>query len=265
MAQQRGIGGWPISDDLAKVHDAVIGYAVGVQATAAERFNKTAEGPASHAALLTIHRIAIVTHRSIRSLCEMGWTQVTPTLIRTLLDLLASCYAIVSKHDDSEYMAFKYMCVDLLKIIKDPDTAEELRKQDQQQVEKMRQQLKESDIKRADAFIANDKFMPYWFCPEFSTPGKIFKDEIPQLFFMYRQFSGTSHGSFIGSVLFSDSPDAPSIDPQENPVRTTSAIVGSSRLLLDVSWARGTFDGVTKPDEYKKLLRDYILPWKDKV
>jgi Family of unknown function (DUF5677) len=263
VADQNGF--WPIADELAKLHDVTIDYAVRIQTAAAAKQEKTAEGPISHAALFTLHRIAIVTHRSIRSLCETGWTQVTPTLIRTLLDVLASCYVIVTKQEDAEYMAFKFMCSYLIQAIGDADTAEQLRKQNQQQLEKMRQQLKGPDIKRVDHFIAKFKPQPYWFCPEFSSPGKIFKEAIPRLFDMYRQFSGAVHGSFVGSVLFSDSPDAPSINPQENPVRTSSAIVSSSRLLLDISWARGTFDGVASEGEYKGIVRAYILPQKSKV
>ena len=211
MADQQGF--WPIADDLAKLHNVIIGYGVHIRAAAAAKQERTAEGPISHAALFTLHRIAIVTHRSIRSLCETGWTQVTPTLIRTLLDVLASCYAIVSKHEDSEYMAFKFMCSYLIQAIGDPDTSDELRKHDQEQLDKMREQLKGPDIKRVDDFIAKFKPQPYWFCPEFSSPGRIFKDAIPRHFEMYRQFSGAVHGSLIGSVLFSDSPDAPSINP----------------------------------------------------
>ncbi|MFZ3217080.1 MAG: hypothetical protein WA192_13570, partial [Candidatus Acidiferrales bacterium] len=98
---------WPIPKDLGTLHDVIIGYAVRIQAVAAAKQEKTAEGPISHSALFTLHRIGIVTHRSIRSLCETGWTQVSPILIRTLLDVLASCYAIVSKYEDAEFMAFK--------------------------------------------------------------------------------------------------------------------------------------------------------------
>jgi hypothetical protein len=179
------------------------------------------------------------------------------------LDVLASSYAIVSKYEDSEYMAFKFMCSYLIQTIRDPDTSEELRKHDQEQLDKMRQQLKGGHIERVDDFIANFKPLPYWFCPEFSSPGKIYKDLIPRLFDMYRQFSGTTHGSFIGSVLFSDSPDAPSIDPQENPKRTRSAIVASSRLLLDISFARGQFDGIAALAEYQDIVKTYVLPQKD--
>ena len=116
----------------------------------------------------------------------------------------------------------------------------------------------------ASDFVANFKPLPYWFCFQFLNPGRSFKDLIPRLFDMYRQFSGSTHGSFIGSVLFSDSPDASSIDPQENLARTRNAIVASSRLLLDISFARGQFDGIADLAEYKEIVKTYILPQKGK-
>ncbi len=259
-----GKGYWPIPKDLDTLHDVIIEYAVRIQAVAAAKQEKTAEDPITHSALFTLHRIGLVTHRSIRSLCETGWTQVSPILIRMILDVLAGCYAIVSKYEDAEYMAFKFMCSYLIQAIRDPDTSDELRKHNQEQLDKMRQQLKGEDIKRVDDFIANFKPLPYWFCPQFLSPGRIFKDLIPRLFDMYRQFSGSTHGSFIGSVLFSDSPDAPSIDPQENPARTRNAIVASSRLLLDISFAKGQFDGIADLAEYKEIVKTYILPQKHK-
>ena len=123
MADEKGY--WPIPRDLGTLHDVIIGYAVRIQAVAAAKQEKTAEGPVSHSALFTLHRIGIVTHRSIRSLCETGWTQVSPILIRTLLDLLASCYAIVSKYEDAEFMAFKFMGSDLIKAVRDSNTSDE--------------------------------------------------------------------------------------------------------------------------------------------
>jgi hypothetical protein len=186
---------------------------------------------------------------------------MSPILVRTLLDVLASTYAIVSKYEDAEYMAFKFMCSHLIQAIKAPDTPDDFRKHNQEQLDAMRKQLKGEDIKRVDDFIANFIKPPsYWFCPEFVSPGRIFKDQIPQLFYIYRQFSGSTHGSFIGSVLFSDAPDAPSINPQENPMRTRDAIVASSRLLLDVSFARGQFDEIADLEEYKEIVKTYILP-----
>lgn len=262
MEQQ---GYWGVPKDLSQLHDVVIEYAVRIQEAAAAKQEKTSNGPVSHVALMSIHRTAIVTHRSVRSLCEMGWTPVTPILIRTLLDLLASCYAIVSEDKNAEYMAFKFMCSDLIQSVKDPDTLDDLRKNNQEQLDKMRHQMPGSDLKRVDEYIANHKSPPYWFHPEFASPGRIFKDAIPRLFFTYRQFSGSTHGSFIGSLLFSDFPDAPSINPQENPARTRDAILSSSRLLLDISWERGHFDGVADPDEYKFIVETFVLPQKPRA
>jgi hypothetical protein len=117
----------------------------------------------------------------------------------------------------------------------------------------------------ADDFIATIKWPPYWFCPEFTSPGRIIKDHIPRMFDMYRQFSGTTHGSFIGSVLFSDSPDAPSINPEENPKKTRFAIVSSSRILLDVSFCRPQFDGIADSEEYKRIVKTFVIPQKEHV
>jgi hypothetical protein len=65
---------WPIPKDLGTLHNVIIAYAVRIQAVAAAKQEKTAEGPISHSALFTLHRVGIVTHRSIRSLGETGWT-----------------------------------------------------------------------------------------------------------------------------------------------------------------------------------------------
>src|ERR1700733_7616063 len=129
MADVKGY--WLIPSDLATLHDVMIEYAVRVQTLAAKKLEKSAEDPISHSALFTLHRIGIVTHRSIHSVCECGWTQVSPILIRTLADVLVSSYVIVRKYEDAEYMAFKYMCTDWVRMMKDPDTSDDLRKDHQ--------------------------------------------------------------------------------------------------------------------------------------
>jgi hypothetical protein len=236
-----------------------------VRIQAAAKQEQVPEGPVSHGSLFTLHRCAIINHRSIRSLCETGWTPSSPALIRTLLDILASCYAIVSKPEDAEYMAFKYLCSYIIQTLDDPEAAGELRKLNREQLEKLRQQIRGQDLKRVDEFIANYKPQPYWYRPEFNSPGEIFKNAMPRLFYMYRQFSGSVHGSFIGSLLFKDSPDFADINPEENPNRTRSAVVASSRLLLDISLARGQFEGVADKREYDHMVKTLVLPQKNKV
>ncbi len=240
-------------------------YAVRVHAEVTAKHERTGQGPLSHTALFTLHRSAITTYRSICSICEAGWTPISPILTRTLLDILVNAYAVVSKDEDAEYMGFKYMCSYLILAVKDPDISEDRRAFENQQLTKMRAELRGPDIKRVDDLITNYKPPSYWYQPEFSSPGSIIKKVMPRYSYMYRQFSGSTHGGFIGGLLFNDTPDSASIDPQENPAGTRNAVVASSRLLLDISWARGQFHGVTDETEYKHMVRTFIAPQKAKV
>lgn len=112
---------WPLPDNLSVLHDAVIQYAVDVQTAAAQKHEKQPDHPLSHGALFTLHWRATIIHRSIRTLCVTGWTPVLPILIRTLLDIVASCYAIVAKPQDAEYMGFKYMGSFLIQALREGD------------------------------------------------------------------------------------------------------------------------------------------------
>jgi hypothetical protein len=197
--------------------------------------------------------------------CEAGWTPTSPILIRTLLDILANTYAIVSKDEDAEYMAFKFMTSSLLQVTKDLDISKELRDADNEEVNKLRRQLQGRDLERVDELVANYKPQPYWYRPEFWSPGTIFKDKMAHLFPMYRQFSGSIHGGLIGSLLFNDSPDDSDIGAHEHPRRTRDAIVATSRLLLDISWARGMFEGAVGDTEYRHIVRTLIQPQQAKI
>ena len=83
---------WPISVELQKLHGIVIHYSVEVQ-EAATRLEANRPHVSYHA-LANLHMRAILLHRSIRDLCEAGWTPVTGVLIRTLLDIYVNCLAI---------------------------------------------------------------------------------------------------------------------------------------------------------------------------
>jgi hypothetical protein len=253
---------WSLPQDLETLHDAIIDYAVRVHAAA--KHKATLPGPVSNLALLNLHENAIIIHRAIRSVCEAGWTPTSPILIRTLLDILANTYAIVSNEEDAEYMAFKFMSFSFIQRIKDPDTPGDARAADNEEVNKLRSVLQKRDIERIDELVTNYKPRSYWFRPEFKSPGEIFKHKMPHLFIMYRQFSGSIHGAFIGSLLFHDSPDDSDIGAHEHPLRTRDAVVASSRLLLDISWARGKFKGLVDDTEWTHIMKTLILPQSEK-
>ncbi len=254
---------WRLPEDLGKLHDEIITYAVRIQQAAAANHEKRLDFPLSYTALYTLHGRAILVHRSIRALCQSGWTPSTPVLIRTLLDIIASCYAIAAKPEDAEYMGFKFLASYLIQATRDPETADAIRESSRENLERLREQLRGQDPVRADELIKNYVQRSYWYQPEFQSPGTILKTAKNDLYFIYRQFSGAAHGGFLGSLLFNDSPDTPDIDPHEHPRRTRDAIVMSSRLLLDISYLRGQFEGVTTVAKYHQVLAELILPQKE--
>jgi hypothetical protein len=267
MTVERAEGPWTLPNDLAILHNVIIHYGVCVHAAATAKFEKIANGPLSHLALASLHRAAIVNHRAVRALCETGWTPTTPTMIRPLLDILVSTYVVASQPENSEYMGFKYLGHSFIEVIVDPDSNVEQVKNDTGELDKLIHQLPAADVKRAEDLITayKKKVPPYWYWPEIHNPSTAIKQKMPRVWDLWHAFCGSTHGSHIGSLLFSDVPDDPGIDPQEHPRRTRSAIVASSRLLLDISFARGQFEGVVDETEYKHIARSYILPQQGQV
>ena len=257
-------GPWTLPVDLATLHNAVIAYGRHIQKEAEAKQVKMGNPSLSYEAISNLHRTAIVNHRAVRALCEAGWTPTTPTMIRTLLDILVSVFAVAHEAKDSDYMGFKYLAHSYIEGMFDPDLTADRVKENTAEVEKGKRRLKPVDIKRAEALVASykEKTPPYWYSPEFPSPGATIKQRMPRNWDVWHYFSGSTHGAFAGSLMFSDFPDDAGIDPEENPRRTRSAIVGSSRLLLDVSFARGQFEGVAGLPEYQKIVKTYILPQK---
>lgn len=261
----QGKGFWQLPEDLVALHDEVISHAVEIHHAATAKLETSGVSQLSHSALFTLHWRAIVIHRSIRSLCQAGWTPSTPILIRTLLDIIASSYAVVAKPEDAEYMGFKFLGSYLVQALADADTPDALRKMNGEQLARLRQTLRGKDVARADQFVKEYAPQPYWFRPEFYSPGAILKTAKADLFFIYRQFSGSVHGGFVGSLLFDDSPDIVDINPQEHPRRTRAAVVSSSRVLLDISYIRARFEGVADETRYNRIMTDWVLPQKEKM
>jgi hypothetical protein len=256
---------WPLPDDLDKLHEAVIQYAVDVNSRAASQHETTPRSPLAHGGLFTLQWRAIVIHRAIRVLCVTGWTPAVPVLVRTLLDIVASCLAIVMKPEDTEYMGFKFMGSYLIQAIKDPDTPEAVRKFDEEQLEKLRGQLHGNDLVRGDRLIREYRPQPYWYRPECDSPGPILKNASTEFVWIYRTFSGAVHGGFLGSALFDEIPDKADINPHPHPRRTRVAIIMSYRILLEISYLRDQFEGTKLDETYKKIMKELYLPQKDKV
>jgi hypothetical protein len=256
---------WPLPDDLSVLHDAVIQYAVDVQTAAKQKHEREPNHLLCHGALFTLHWRALTIHRSIRTLCVAGWTPVVPILIRTLLDIVASCYAIVAKPEDADYMGFKYMASFLIQALQEAISPAIVLKHDREQLDRLRKQAKGKDVGRIEQFIKDYKPQPYWYKPEYEGPGAILKVASTDLYSIYRIFSSAVHGGFIGSALFDDTPDMADINPQDHPRRTRVAVVMSSRLILEISYLRDRFEGTVLDVTYKRIMQELYLPQKDKL
>ncbi len=256
---------FPLPSDLEELHTVTIGYAVDVQRIAAKKQENSPVSPVSHAALAALHLRAIVIHRAVRGLCEAGWTPVCPNLIRSLLDVIASCACIMIKAADAEYMGFKYLGSNLLQMIGDLDASEELVKLNQQQLTRLKSHLTSNDLARADQFISNYKPQIYWYKPEYDSPSEILKTASTDLRSMYRLLSSPVHGGFIGIELFNDNPGNLDVNPHEHPVKTRLAIAGSSRILLEISFMRDQCEGTGLSDIYTGIMRDLYMPQKAKA
>jgi|SRR5277367_1245927 len=263
----QALGPWLLPPDLDALHDEVIEFAVTFHTKADIQHAQHRHGPLSYKALQRMHRTAIATHRSVKSLCVAGWTPTTPTLLRTMLDLLVSIVALAEKLPDAEFMGFRFMAHGLIEGIVDPDSQPSHKAANALQMDVLKSFLLPIDLVRANATIASyqKKVPPFWYWPEISSPGNAIRDKMPRLLDLWKAFCGSTHGSDIGAVIFADDPDNLGINPEENPFKTRIATVTSSRLLLDISHARAQFEGVADEAEYKRIVGDFIKPQEAKT
>ena len=261
------LGPWMLPPDLEELHDAVIEFALAVNGRVDDQFEKiVTRGPLAYKALQRLHRTAIVTHRSVKSLCVASWTATTPVVMRTLVDLLVSVFALAREPKDAEFMGFRFMAHSMIEGMYDPDAEPAQQQRDKVLVDVLKSNLSAPDIKRADDLILayKQKIPSFWYWPEIPNPGTAIKQNMNRMWTLWHHFCGSSHGADIGSVLFSDNPDGSGINPEQNPRKTRMAILISSRFLLDISHARAQSEGVADEDEYKRVVRDYIKPQEGK-
>jgi len=258
---------WFLPQDLKELYNVVTEFSVRFNLKAAKNHARHGRGPLAFKALQRLNRTGITTHFSVRTLCESGWTPNTPTLLRTMLDLLVSIFAVGREPNDAEFMGFRFMAHGLVEIIVSPDFDAATKASNQTHVDFLKSMLSPADLVRANATVASyhKKVPPYWYHPEIAGPGNCIQQNMAVLFDSWKRFCGSTHGSDIGAVLFADDPDNLGIGPEENPYSTRLAIFTSSRLLLDVSHIRAHSEGVADDGEYKRIVQDFVKPQQAKL
>jgi hypothetical protein len=255
-----------IYEDLIQLHEDLIEFGSGIQSKSATKFKKEKHIESNvHAVFYKVIAYGIILHRAAKTLCENGWTHVTPILLRTIMECSVNCLAIIH-NDYAEYMAFKYFYHDYVEILRDNNSSHELKAKNLSDIEKGLEHIKNLAAKeKAVKFVENDKLEIFWFRPDESGVSSIIKKHGSDgLTLIYRSFSKSIHASHIGMFLLKDDPDNIEINPCENPVKTNLAIIISCRLLLELINIRINYEDLGFDTEYKGFL-ERILAFENKV
>jgi hypothetical protein len=226
---------FPLTPELSDLHDSGIAYASVIQNDMAASGGCTR---LSSEALNALMFSAVLTHRSVRTLCEEGWTPITSVLNRTLLDIFANCVALLAKPADADFMGFKYMTHFQRKWLKEPNLSAAEGVGVGANIEEMVNKLKPAEQAKARTLLTESEVTPYWFQPEFGSPKKVLAIATHPIYELYKLLSGPTHGGFAMKVLFNDDVASENINPREHPRNTPKAIVASTRLLTEVCYLR---------------------------
>ena len=244
---------FPLSENLALLHSNVIAYASAIQNTIAQHGGCQT---ISSEALNVLAFNAILAHRGVRTLCEEGWTPLTPIMNRTMLDIFANCIAVLTQPESADYMGFKYFSDFYRKWLATPEITEPERAEATTAIELLIGKLgRPDDQERARALTQERQPRTHWFQPEYRTITDVLGHARHDINQLYRFFSPVTHGGFSAKVIFNDDPALEDIEPRAHPRNTARAIAACSRLLLEVCYVRDQWDnaGVGEATYYEIL------------
>lgn len=244
-----------IQKDIIKLHDDLVEYASKIQSTSASKFKSEKHIPQHvYTAFCRINAFGIILHRAVKTLCEEGWTQVSPLLLRTIMECSANCLAII-RNDFPEYMAFRYLYFEYVSRFRDKNTPASLKEKAKIDIAKGLESIEDSTAKeKAERFVSRDKLKTFWFQQKKETVSKIIElYGSAELRENYGFLSMSVHAGHFGMFLFKDDPDDIDINPCENPRNTIAAILYSSRMLLELLMIRNTYEELGLDSEYERL------------
>lgn len=247
---------FPLAPALAALHDDVLRYATAVQNTIAEAGGCNS---LSSEALNVLAFNAVLAHRGVRTLCEEGWTPLTPIVNRTLLDVLLNCIAVLNRPEVADYMGFKYLSEFHRKWLTDPEITDPERTEANATLDRFVGRLQAADQNRARELIREARPNLYWFRPEYNTTRDLLDLSPHNIHVIYKLFSGVTHGGISAKFLFDDDPAAEEIGPRQHPRHAPQAVLASSRLLLEVSYVRDRWENFGVGEEiYRELVARLI-------
>lgn len=254
-----------ILNNLIHIHQDLVNFGVMVQTESTDKFNKEHHIEAAvYDSFSLLNSYAIRTHKAILCLCNEGWTDITPILLRAIMECSINLLAIAN-YELPEYMAFKYLSHDLLKLIRDNYYSEKLREEGRRDLRKGLNNIENPAVhQRAEESIKREKLYTYWFQPEFKRVSEIIKkfgrQELKsELQNAYNTLSTSIHAASLGTVIFKDIPEKVNIEPCENPRRTRDAILASCKLLLDLFVIRNDYEDLKCDLVYQGIYDDLVI------
>jgi hypothetical protein len=249
-----------IPKSILDLHDEIIQFGSDIQAISSQRIDT--EHHVEESIYIVFYKVCaygIRLHRAVRTLCQYGWTDITPLLLRSLVECSANCLAIANSRLP-EYMAFKYLYYPYIELIKDENFPTEVRDKAKLDLEVGVNKLKVPKAKDlVTEFIGAKKLPRYWFCPEEANITSIIeKYGGSEMKFAYKSLSTSTHGYHFGIGLFKDDSDVVAINPTDNPERTKSALLFSCRHLLELNYIRNQYEGLGFQSKYDELLGKII-------
>lgn len=245
---------------ILAIHEELIPFSIEMQTKSSAKMTEGKHiGPNVYNVFFKIMAYAVTLHRAILSLCESGWTHITPILLRTIMECSGNCLAIVN-NEDPEYMAFKYLYHPYIQLWQDEEYPLGKREKAKIDIEKGLEGLEdEARRKRAKEYCDSRKIGIYWFQPEERGPSDIIKKYGSyELKFVYGVYSMTAHAGHFGIFGYKDNSDDIGIDASKNPEKTKSALISSSRLLLELLYIRNYYEKLGLDIWYKKILAEIL-------
>lgn len=244
-----------------EVYDMTLDFAIKANSASFEKFNPPSKlaniGILSRSCSYKIGERAVILFRSTFSLCEDGWASVVPILQRSLVECLLNLYLTLKEHND--YWAFRFFSHDFLNNLVAKDSTHEIKEESRTELVKLLSRLNGADLIKAkeykDNFIKKGEFKIYWYKPDFESARKILPAD---LYSVYSGYSYSVHSSVVGMDLFKDDTSKVSINPRNDQKSIKMALVGSSRILYEITNIRIQHESLDLKKESRELLKAIV-------
>jgi hypothetical protein len=246
-----------IKKDFLGFHEKLIVFSSFLQNESSKKKPETTTNHLAVSALTRMHSDLICIHRAILTLCKDGWPFIVPVLVRTMLDIILSA-AVIANADEPSYMGFKYFFLGFKQRLTESDVHEEEKTKIREELDRSLEILNDDAKEKARGWFYRGRLLTYWFSPEFARPNDVIEAYAsPEIQWLYKKYSGSTHGGFIGLSLLRQESDRIDINPRQDKGATLIALSGSCRIVLEFFRLRNIFEALYLDDIISDLTEEF--------